>query len=102
LQLLQVRLGALVIFVSFAIGWTNNPWFFLIPLIFAAVMLVPFFPFVSARKALYTAKTTANPKLALAQQPLESPTAQSWPPCSDSRRLSERAANSIRTGRKTA
>jgi uncharacterized protein (DUF983 family) len=62
-------IGALVIFVSFQIGW--GKWFLLIPLIFAVIMLLPFFQFVLARESLYTAKTTANPNLGLAQQPLE-------------------------------
>jgi uncharacterized protein (DUF983 family) len=64
-------IAAVAIIASFSIGWVNSPWFFLIALIFAVVMLLPFFQFVSARKALNTASTTANPNLALAQPPLD-------------------------------
>jgi uncharacterized protein (DUF983 family)/uncharacterized membrane protein (DUF485 family) len=64
-------IAAVAIIASFSIGWAKSPWFFLIPLIFAVLMLLPFFQFVSARKALNTAKTTVNPNLALAQPPLD-------------------------------
>jgi uncharacterized protein (DUF983 family) len=64
-------IAAAAIIASFSIGWAYSPWYFLIALIFAVVMLLPFFQFVSARKALNTASTTANPNLALAQPPLD-------------------------------
>ena len=64
-------IAAVAMIASFSIGWVSSPWIFLIALIFAAIMLLPFFQFVSARKALNTASATANPNLALAQPPLD-------------------------------
>lgn len=74
LILVALAMAALAMFAAFAMTQSKfrvSLAFYLVPIAFGAIFLIPLWGFYSTRKMLAAARLSANPDLALAQPPLD-------------------------------
>jgi len=70
-KLIPLVIAGAVLFAAVTASRTEPPFVFIIPALFALLALAPVWNYHSTRKALATAKLTANASLAMAQPPLD-------------------------------
>lgn len=69
--LVPFALAFLGAFAALTAKKSQSPFFFIFPLLFGVVVLIPVWSYYSRRRALAAAKLSVNPDLALAQPPLD-------------------------------